>query len=274
MLFSATLPQRPTRSRRFSFVRQVWATHVTAKNKAYCLMNVAGVPRRLFSLSEMRDESVIVLTTSAGTVGAEFGPEHQDKTILNQKYTVHTSRGSTEGVNTISYQIVFGGGHEYREAHLTASIKTHNRFAPVCFIRCPDLSLEKYTQSKPVFIKLVLGSYDPRLTSLVYGLFVGARRQPFTVSETEHLGCGHLDLGEFRIVVLWALALIPSGPTATRIRIVTQQPEGMTDAETGAALREMQGLDPQGCERVFWSAADDLCDAYWRRMMSEEPPAL
>lgn len=226
------------------------------------VVDVLGQFRRLFSLKENNDGTVMVLFGSAEFMGDGHGQEHEDKRIKNQKYSIHPSPTSPQQINMIKYELILENFGVVKERHATAAMKVHDRFAPVGFVLAPDLRPSRYLLRFPPSAAINFGYYDPENFLCIYGIFVGPRDKDFSQADQFDVQIKTASFSHFKVVAMCSFVELPASPIGARVRVRTTQPDWMSNDEMGAALRNIKGLDAAECVDLFRQARSDLVDRY------------
>lgn len=226
------------------------------------VVEVLGQPRRLFSLKENNDGTVMVLFGSAEFMGDGHGQEHQDDRIKNQKYSIHPSPSSPQQINMIKYELILEKSGVVRERHATAAMKVHDRFAPVVFVLAPDLRPSRYLLRFPPAATINFGYYDPENFLCIYAIFVGPRDKDFPQAPQFDMQIKTAIFNHFKIVAMCSFVGLPASPIGARVRVRTTQPDWMSNDEMGAALRDIEGLDASGCVEQFRRTRNDIVSKY------------
>jgi hypothetical protein len=150
---------------------------------------------------------------------------HTDKApIIEQRFTIHPSLKSADGMNLIKHTLVFGNGETYSATHYTTALKTGTGAAHL-FTRCfPDMRPEKY-EAPAEEKNISLGSYDPEKFMLVVSFSVCAKHCKFLSGEGRGFTVREINIGDYKLIVFWSFLTFNSVSDGYLLHTVTLPPE-------------------------------------------------
>ena len=145
--------------------------------------------------------------------------------IIEQRYTIHRSRASVEGISVIKQTLVLGDGKRLTAVQYTKAINADDRFALIFSRRFPALNLAKYSAVESVTQKISLGAYDYSMYSLFVSVFVGAENCPFPNGNGKTFSVLQFPFNGLKLVLLWGFIFPPAGGEGLHSHFLTLAPE-------------------------------------------------
>jgi hypothetical protein len=228
---------------------------VATKSSVRITIDIAGKPRRLLSASEGKHGDII-LVSKAGQfhlLGSPPPPSASpfSKTnrvpIIEQRYSVHPSKGSPDGVNVLKHTLSLGNGESYSSVHYTKALRTKDKAAHL-FTRCfPDMSDARYevpAESK----NMGLGDYDQSEFMLVISFYICSAECAFLSGAGQDFTALEVPIAGYKLIVLWSFLSSPSPPNGQLLHTVTLPPEL---APPGFFEQTVAGHGPQSAIAQF-----------------------
>jgi len=188
---------------------------MTIKRVSFCI-SADGANRELFFIAES-DTTGELKIFFRRALYSNFNNKGDGvpagKLISEQRLSVHTSRDSALGINTIkrTYRV----GESLNTGVLyTKAIKNKSGFALLLSRSCPHLGQAHYVPKESKNSQVVsLGSYNPKLFVLIYSVFVCHPDLEFNWYGADGVCYTQHRFGKFRIVLMWSFLGLPSiGP--------------------------------------------------------------
>ncbi len=187
-----------------------------------------GRVRSVLSVAERKNKGDLVLTLRAGGRSRDLGRQihedssypHHGKAISEHRISIHASRESLSGVNTIKLTRLHEDGTEQTRANVTSAIKQENQFSFVYLHRCSDLLTEEYDVGETDAKNISLGSFDSLFTP-IFAVFVGHADRAF--HQPLKPGCNIIQrvFLDFRLVILWSFLSVPAHESAMLMHNIT-----------------------------------------------------
>jgi len=137
--------------------------------------------------------------------------ELHNKTVLNQKYSVHTSNKSKTNINVIKQTFLFEDGTEHVfNYHFTKALKQTNLFAPIYMRLFPNLSAEKYDTPEDDGTNISIGKFDTKKFTLFGGVFIAHKSRFFEMYRNCKFGICQVVAGDYRVVLLYSFSPFPA----------------------------------------------------------------
>jgi hypothetical protein len=207
---------------------------------------------------EQTKGGVIIAFKTALKMGSGLGSQYEDQTIVDQHYSIHPSLNSKAGTNLLHHTCTVENGDKFSDFHFTEAIKQHGTFAPMCWVRCPNLREKRYIPENHSEKPLKLGRYNPCVATLSYSIYVGAAGQDFPEGGFNDMNVAFMDFQLFRVVVLWSFATLFSDPTGSKAHLFTLHPKTAPEPERTRSLDTMKGYSPAECVGLFRETRDLL----------------
>jgi hypothetical protein len=158
----------------------------------------------------MRDGTLILhlrASQLASEIAVPFGVDstiNRGEPISQYRYTVHTSRDSTQGINTINLHqdLMNGQSLDPQPIQFTTAIKRTKNFAFLYGRQCSALLDPRYDLSKSSDKFISLGPLTKEFT-LVFGVFLGPADTPFFADGRDFQSL-QVCFKEFSVVLLWS----------------------------------------------------------------------
>ena len=229
------------------------------------VVDLDGHPRSLFSVVESGDETTLGLKSSSHNMklgqGAPLSiPISNPTEILQQKYSIHPSPESEQGINVIKQTLLLADGRKIPYYHYTRAIKSGENFAFVFCRRCGQLEQPHYIARGTSHISL--GSYDPTRFVLIYAVIVGAKETEFSHQSPIAVNVKQVVFNNLRLIVLWSFLSVPSHPSTFSAHI-SNDPR---DPESWL------GDSADECVRFFAKHAIDLREELFELQEKAHPP--
>lgn len=217
--------------------------------------HVDGNPKHLLSFKIGGDNSLYIFIAHAEmmrdydkTIEDEGSSSHR-KVVQMQKYSIHPSVLSPEMTdkNMIKH-FIEAEDEKPSSVHFTRAIKATKKLTPLFFKQCPELLVDRYDIDDSEGPLRSLCAYDPRVTTLFYGVFVGSRdtdmRRYNKLMQHKAIKFYTFVVGEYRLVILYSFLTMPSLNTGCLNHIITSDPRNIDDEEfKKLTLKIMDGMD-------------------------------
>lgn len=207
---------------------------------------VAGQPRSLFSIIERGDE--VTIGMKSPYIVNRFGiadhptetPTIEPSEVREHRFSIHPSRESTKGINVIKMTRVLANGRKDFYRHYTKAIKSGDKFALFYTRRCGRLDRPNFVPTGK-FKNVTLGTYDPEIFTLIYGIAVAAKGLKFDpdLNNFTSMNILEMDFKNIRIIVLWTFLCMPARPyffSANNLTI-PDAADALMNGETADACR-------------------------------------
>lgn len=218
---------------------------MATKSSVRVAFRVAGAPRRLFSLGINKSGSVFISFKSDGMFRDLGIPaEHIDsvsdlhrRAVREQRYSVHPSENSADGINYIHHHLILDGVPEIETTHLTKAIKSSPpRFALLFARRCATLTTDTHKpESRGANRTVCLDEFDSKKRTLFYCIAVSAENCSFP-DQWPDVNVWQYPIGKFRFVVLWSFFECGAIPASVNSHFLTPN-EGILSEDALERLR-------------------------------------
>jgi len=237
------------------------ATVVDASGSgARILIMVGEAPRQILTISERGlsagEDAGDLNLSMAPAINYRSAPDEIGTPTQDQKYSVHNSRGSAEGVNTLKLTHALENEEVITSVHSTKAIKA-GKLAPIFVRAYPDLSADHYKEKRNkskrarIFID---GPYSPPDFVLVLGAFVVKAGRTLAADATKDFTIENVQFTDFNIsLVFWFLGPMPSIPIGLISHFFTEEPSKINDAGHLAFQNKLrEGVDESDWEELFY----------------------
>jgi hypothetical protein len=177
-----------------------------------------GQKRKLFSLNLSIDNSITIGIRSAKEFKYAHGrhalgvPEDDNLEIQQQYYSVHPSEASECDITTIKHTLQVRGGarsHTYSE-HLDLD---QGILAPIYFHLTTDRLTGDYKLKSKIADGVVsLTHFDPKIRTLMYGIFVSRNEKPCSIYGSSSYKVKKIKMGLFTFHIIFCFLNICSNP--------------------------------------------------------------
>lgn len=179
-------------------------------------IKVNGEEKELFKIHLKKDGNVVLSMERAENYRSA-GQTEGNHSIQQQKYSVHKSEKSANGINVIKHEFIIDDAeYSYPQYHYTKAIKNGFNFAPIVFKRCPDIALEKYAFDSSLLTltntQISLGEFDTSQTTLFYAIGVANKNYHFDLENNGLIFHTNIEVGDFNFVVIWSFIPLTSAP--------------------------------------------------------------
>jgi hypothetical protein len=238
---------------------------------ARCVILVGRDLRGVFSVRE-RPNGDLLVTKSAPGYLRQAGSIDNEALITSQKYSVHRSLQSAEGINALKHTLILADGRRpIVTRHYTNALKAHNQYALLYSARALNLADRRHIASVASEQLVDLGRYDPAYFNFYYTVAVGRRDRAFDMPRLAQANVAELVLSHFRIIVIWSFS---SGMTTGRgavhhyLTLPSDSPGPFNNPMLGA------GFDEQGCLSRHYLDRAELFVEHEVTMLGSSPERL
>lgn len=219
-------------------------------------IRVGNLDRLLFSVEEKRKGDLMLYLHPA----EQFEGEGQNQNIKQQRYSIHPSPNSSQGINVIKHTLELKNKKILTSRNYTKVIKRRAGFCNIFSRRSPNLSPDHYNvNSKRRLISL--GEYDPITLTLIYSIYISHPDVIFTHYKPIDFNVLQHKFTYFNLILLWSYALFPSHSSGKLLHNITipttlrSRPEGL-----GASKNEQEVITRYELDR------DILCELFIQEM--------
>lgn len=223
------------------------------------VINSEGTLRCIGSIRERAHGDLLIdlrsnqlLRATGMLIGATSLDQTHGVGIREFRYSVHMSRDSRLGINTIKLTNVLENGEERTAVQMTSAIKQSNSFAGIYVRRCSNLLDDSYNLQRCDEPQIKLGEVNPLFT-LIFAVFVGPRDREFVLPPLSDGRFQQVKFREFSIVIMWTFMGAPSHESAMFGHVVT--PPGNNPS---------RGLNEIDCLMLFHVYRENLKAEYIR----------
>jgi hypothetical protein len=174
-------------------------------------------------------------------------PSPNDPEIIEQRYSIHPSKQSKEGVNVIKQTLTLSAGPPIITHNFTKAIKNKDRYVHIFSRRCGALLSTRFdlTKNRGQYVELM--QFDTSKGTLCVSVFAGSSELIFRRKDPQ---CSIFQkiLGEFRLTIMWSFMPFPSHHTGSRLHSMTFDPNLPSHSHIKANLEAiMLGYDEREC---------------------------
>jgi hypothetical protein len=233
-------------------------------------VEVEGRPRRLLSIIDQDEGSAQVFLFA----GPHPGYVQTSRKITQNKYSIHATADKPD-FNLIKRTSIINGDETYPAYCRISTVKDKKGFfAPVFQLNFLNFKSKDHDFSTSADGQSVcLHEYDPSTTSIVLGLYVGARNASFEFGSRDNITHYIVDTQNFRIVLLMLLFQIPAPVSGTTLERLTFLPEE-GEAPSNATL--FTGMPAAECVNEFFNFGQGFVNniAYEHLTRSQDPEVI
>lgn len=189
----------------------------------------------LLSAAEHPENGLMLFLHSADKVAAipskNVPPEIEaleGQEIIEQRYSVHPSPNSVEGVNVIKRHFLVDGEERLTYRHMTKALKHFDRFAPIYFRKVESLGDHHILDRSRVETVKNMGSMDHSFT-LIFGVFVSLPHHVFSGPLPSFVNHLNHTFDHFKLTVLWTYVALPTIQQGHLVHFLTFDPKTETD---------------------------------------------
>jgi hypothetical protein len=141
-----------------------------------------------------------------------IGGDYADYVPTDVHISVHCNPRSGE-TNTVKRSIRSPGQPTTSRVLVTTGIKKENKFVPILFRVCGDLSQDRFNLPSKCDDELVdLGNFDPAKYQLRFMLVLSASGKSFDYDREHPSNCIQHPLKDFNLTILWSYFNFPARP--------------------------------------------------------------
>jgi hypothetical protein len=174
-------------------------------------IDVDGTPRRILSIATRSNGDAVLIIKSADRfrdlghrISDPGESELHNTAIIEERYSIHRSPKSSEGINLIKHTLRLENSREKNHYHHTSALKDGGRFAWIFSKRFPSLRNPKYVVPTDSTERVSLGSYRPEMFCLYVGFYVCDKNTAFQCGSARDFSALEIIVGDFKICVFWS----------------------------------------------------------------------
>ncbi len=191
--------------------------------------------------------------------------------VIQQKYSIHSSLKSKQGINYIHHTMIFDNNTERENVHVTKAIKNKENFAFLFCRRCSDLRKPEYLSADDGAVNRSLGNYHPDYFTLFYAVIACSIDEKGGLEDVDnqfYFGKYNVVRHDFKtvsLIVIWTLLSLPSHRTSLTYHKQTAAPENTVNPDLD------KGFTAQECIAEFLKQCTILEDEQRHFMIYEGP---
>ena len=251
--------------------RQSTRRYESMGKRTFFTIQVNGKERVIFSAS-IRQSGDLTLIVRHNEVASGFmgvaDKKVFDGPIVSQRYSIHESPNSEEHNNCIVFTHELANGKRLRRYHYTKALKLYNNFTLVHFGLSQDLTHDSYDLRELGSDRLSLGQYNPRSFKLNYAIFVSRKDQIASLPLGSAANVTYVDLGYFRLTIMWGFVSLPSFGRGYWLNISTLLGAGEKHADLKRKLSV--GFVGKECFYVYSMCRDVLTYEYLNYLCTQD----
>ncbi|WKA31601.1 hypothetical protein [Bradyrhizobium roseum] len=210
--------------------------------------NAAGKDRSIFTVRENQRNGEITIPLRSdrrsrlpglgGVAGLMIGLE-----VREQHYSVHPSKNSPRGINSIHHTVVYEDGSKDGKkvdtTHVTHAVKRNDgKFALLFVRRCSDLRSDRFEPPPPNVEQVNLGTIDCDHFTPIYSVLATHPDNRLDLSGLDDSNAIELLTGKVKLIVVWTFVSLPSHHTSLTGHVRTVKPADPTEPLDEGATTE------------------------------------
>lgn len=179
-------------------------------------------------------------------------PSESDPDIVEQRYSIHPSHNSADGVNVIKQTLALSVGEPIETFNYTKAIKNKDGFTHIFSRRPAGFVGTRYDVPKDGVPQIQLTMVNTTKYTLCYSVYVSHQDIIF---RTRPHDCNIFQkvFGDFRLVIVWSFMPFPAHRTGQLLHTMTVDPKeaGADSYLRGNIQRLMLGFDETACIATY-----------------------